>query len=136
MGGLLELAGYGAAVLVLVGGLMAITHILGERHFQRGTGTPYESGVPPTGSARLRFAADFFLVAMFFVIFDISALFIFAWAVAARELGWAGYVAILVFMIETVAGLAYLWRMGAFDWVKGRMHAYRERHGWDNASRP
>ncbi|HTP58979.1 MAG TPA: NADH-quinone oxidoreductase subunit A, partial [Spirochaetia bacterium] len=94
---------------------------------------PYESGVPPTGSARLRFSADFYLVSMFFVIFDISAVFLFAWAVAVRDLGWAGYAAILVFMVETVAGLAYLWRMGAFAWGARRLREHRERHGVHSA---
>ncbi len=66
---------------------------------------------------------------MFFVIFDISAVYLFAWAVSARELGWPGYVAALVFMLETAAGLAYLWRKGAFDWGARRLREHRERHG-------
>jgi len=131
--GILPLAVYLAVVVVLVGILMVVTHLSGERHFQRGTGVPYESGVTPTGSARLRFSADFYLVAMFFVIFDISAVFLFAWAVAARELGWTGYAAILIFILETVAGLAYLWRMGAFGWGARRLREHRERHGLSGA---
>jgi NADH-quinone oxidoreductase subunit A len=87
----------------------------------------------PTGSARLRFSADFYLVAMFFVIFDISAVFLFAWAVAARDLGWVGYATILIFMIETIAGLAYLWRMGAFAWGARRLREHQERHGVSGA---
>jgi NADH-quinone oxidoreductase subunit A len=133
MSGILSLAVYLGVVILLIGLLMLVTHLSGERHFQRGTGMPYESGVPPTGSARLRFGADFYLVAMFFVIFDISAVFLFAWAVAARELGWSGYAAAMIFMVETVAGLAYLWRAGAFDWGRRRLRAHRERHGMGNA---
>jgi NADH-quinone oxidoreductase subunit A len=129
MSAILSLAVYLGVVVVLITLLVVVTHLSGERHFQRGTGVPYESGVPITGSARLRFAADFYLVAMFFVIFDISAVYLFAWAVSARELGWPGYVAALVFMIETVAGLAYLWKKGAFDWGARRLRAHRERHG-------
>jgi NADH-quinone oxidoreductase subunit A len=128
MSALLSLAVYFVAVVLLVGLLMIVTHLSGERHFQRGTGTPYESGVPVTDSARLRFAADFYLVAVFFVIFDISAVFLFAWAVSARELGWAGYAAALVFMVETVVGLAYLWKKGAFDGGARRLREHRERH--------
>ncbi len=56
---------------------------------------------------------------MFFVIFDLEAVFIFAWAVAAREAGWAGYVEILVFIVILVIGLVYLWRLGALDWGTG-----------------
>ena len=133
MSAILSLAVYLGVVVVLVALLVVVTHLSGERHFQRGTGVPYESGVPITGSARLRFAADFYLVAMFFVIFDISAVYLFAWAVSARELGWPGYVAALVFMIETVAGLAYLWRRGAFDWGARRLREHKERHGMNRA---
>jgi len=126
---LVPLAAYLVVVVVLVGLLTVVTHLLGERHMQRGTTDPYESGVLPTGSARLRFSADFYLVSMFFVIFDVSAVFLFAWAVAVDQLGWVGYAAILVFMIETVVGLAYLWRRGAFDWGARRLREHRERHG-------
>ncbi len=131
MSGLLGLAGYLVAVLAIVGLLMGVTHLLGERHRERGTGVPYESGVNPTGSARLRFPADFYLIAVIFVIFDISAIFLFAWAVAARELGWAGYAAIVIFILETLAGLAYLWRSGAFDWGAQRLREHRKMHGLD-----
>jgi len=131
---LLSLAVYLVVVVVLVGLLMVVTHLSGERHSQRGTSDPYESGVTPTGSARVRFSIDFYLVAMFFVIFDISAVFLVAWAVAVRDVGWAGYAAILVFMIETIAGLAYLWRMGAFSWGARRLREHRERHGARSAT--
>ncbi len=134
MSAIVSLAVYLGVVVVLVALLVVVTHLSGERHFQRGTGVPYESGVPITGSARLRFAADFYLVAMFFVIFDISAVYLFAWAVAARELGWSGYAAALIFMIETVAGLAYLWKKGAFDWGARRLRAHRESHGVSGAA--
>jgi NADH-quinone oxidoreductase subunit A len=133
MSAVVSLAVYFVVVVFLVGLLMLVTHLSGERHFELGTGTPYESGVPITGSARLRLSADFYLVAMFFVIFDISAVYLFAWAVSARELGWPGYVAALVFMVETAAGLAYLWRKGAFDWGARRLREHRERHGLKGA---
>jgi NADH-quinone oxidoreductase subunit A len=134
MSGLLGLACYLAAVVVIVGLLMAVTHLLGERHRERATGVPYESGMNPAGSARLRFPADFYLIAMIFVVFDVSAVFLYAWAVAARDLGWAGYAAILIFMLETLAGLAYIWRSGVFDWGAERLRAHRERHGLDGGT--
>jgi NADH-quinone oxidoreductase subunit A len=115
-----------AALVVL---LMIVTHLLGEKHKERRTNVPYESGITPTGDARLRFTADFYLIGVFFVIFDVSAIFIFAWAVAIRDLGWSGYAAILIFVIETVAGLAYIWRVGALSWGARRLAAHKERHG-------
>jgi NADH-quinone oxidoreductase subunit A len=123
------LASYLLLVFVLVGFLLVVTHLLGERHRQRGTGQPYESGVLPTGDARGRFPADFYLVAMFFVVFDASSVFLFAWAVAVRELGWAGYVAVLLFLLETAVALAYIWKGGAFDWGALRKAEHLRRHG-------
>jgi NADH-quinone oxidoreductase subunit A len=108
---------YFAAVVALIGGMMGLSYILGEHHRDRATGEPYESGIVSTGSARQRFSAKFYLVAMFFVIFDLEAVFIFAWAVAVRELGWAGYIEVLVFIGVLVATLVYLWREGALEWA-------------------
>ncbi len=110
------LAAYLAAVVLVIAAVIAISSVLGQRHRERATGEPFESGILPTGSARLQFSAKFYLIAMFFVIFDLEAIFIFAWAVAAPELGWAGYIEILIFIAVLVAALIYLWRMRALDW--------------------
>jgi NADH-quinone oxidoreductase subunit A len=114
------LAVYSAAVIVMVAGMLVLSYLLGQRHQERATGEPYESGIVSTGSARLRFSAKFYLIAMLFVIFDLEAVFIFAWAVAFRELGWAGYFGVLVFIGVLVAALIYEWRVGALDWGGGR----------------
>jgi len=114
------LALYAALVLVVVGAMLGISYVLGERHRDRATGDPYESGIATTGSARLRLSAKFYLVAMFFVIFDLEAVFLFAWAVALRELGWAGYAEVVVFVAVLLAALVYLWRRGALDWGSSR----------------
>ena len=106
---------YFLAVATLVAAIVALSHVLGQRHREGSTDVPYESGMPPTGSARLRVSADFYLIAMFFVIFDIESIFVFAWAVAAREIGWGGYVALLVFIGTLLAALVYLWRSGALN---------------------
>ncbi|MGH8354475.1 MAG: NADH-quinone oxidoreductase subunit A, partial [Pseudomonas sp.] len=71
----------------------------------------------PTGGARLRLSAKFSLVAMLFVIFDIEALCLFAWSVSVRESGWTGFVEALVFIAILLAGLVYLFRVGALDWA-------------------
>jgi NADH-quinone oxidoreductase subunit A len=108
---------YFAAVLALVTSMLVLSFLLGQRHQERATSDPYESGMVSTGSARLRLSARFYLVAVFFVIFDLEAIFIVAWAISVRELGWAGYVGVLVFIGVLVAGLLYEWRQGALDWV-------------------
>jgi NADH-quinone oxidoreductase subunit A len=110
------LAAYFGAVIVLVAGMLGLSYLLGERHRGRTTGEPYESGMVPTGSARLRFDVKFYLVATFFVIFDLEAVFLFAWAVAARELGWTGYIEVAIFVGVLLAALVYLWRIRALDW--------------------
>lgn len=107
---------YAALVLIVVGGMLGLSYVLGERHKDRATGEPYESGIVSTGSARLRLSVKYYLVAIFFVIFDLESAFIFAWAVAFRELGWVGYIEIIVFIAVLLAGLIYLWRNGALDW--------------------
>ena len=110
------LAVYFAAVIVLVAGMIGLSYVLGEHHKDRATGEPYESGIVSTGSARVRLSAKFFLVAMFFVVFDLEAVFIFAWAVAARELGWMGYAEVVIFIAILLVALIYLAREGALDW--------------------
>ena len=121
------LAVYFAGVVVLVGGMLGLSYVLGERHHGHATNDPYESGIVSTGSARLRFDVKFYLIAMFFVIFDLEAVFIVAWAIGIRELGWTGYAEILVFIGVLVATLIYLWRLGALDWGTNRRQAKRSR---------
>jgi NADH-quinone oxidoreductase subunit A len=111
---------YFAAVLVIVGGMLLISYLLGQRHRDPATGLPYESGVPTTGSARLRFDVQFYLNAVFFVIFDLETAFVFAWAVSVRELGWPGFVAMAIFIGFLLIALLYLWRLGALDWRTAR----------------
>lgn len=107
---------YATAVFVVVGAMLVLSWLLGERHKDRARNEPYESGIVATGSARLRLSAKFYLVAMFFVIFDLEAVFILAWAIGLMELGWAGYIEIAVFIGVLLAALVYLWRLGALDW--------------------
>lgn len=109
---------YFVAVVALVGVMLGLSFFLGERHKERATGQPYESGMLITGSARLRFDVRFYLIAVFFVIFDLEAVFIFGWAVDLRELGWPGYVEIVIFVGVLLAALVYLWRLGALDMRK------------------
>jgi NADH-quinone oxidoreductase subunit A len=107
---------YGGLILVLILLILAVTYLTGERNRARASREPYESGMPPTGSGRLRLRASYYLVAMLFVVFDLEAAFIYAWAVSVRQTGWAGYFEMLVFVAILAVGLVYLWRSGALDW--------------------
>ena len=111
---------YSVVVVLLATTMLAVSYVLGQRHDEPATGQPYESGILSEGSARVHVSAKFYLVAMFFVIFDLEAVFIFAWAIAARELGWTGYWEILVFVAVLLAALCYLWRLGSLDWSPSR----------------
>ncbi|MEO5971687.1 MAG: NADH-quinone oxidoreductase subunit A [Bdellovibrionia bacterium] len=111
---------YFCATIILAALMIGISFFLGERHAERTTNLPYESGAISFGSARIRFSAKFYLVALFFVIFDLEAVFIFAWAVSIYDVGWTGYLEILVFITVLMAALAYLWRLGALDWASRR----------------
>lgn len=102
-------------VICLVGILIGLSYVLGERHKERTTDEPYESGIPPTGDARLRFSSGFYIIAMFFVIFDLDAAFIMLWAVSFRELGLTGYIGIFIFIVLLVVLLIYELRIGALD---------------------
>lgn len=108
---------YFALVLLLVASMLALSFVLGQKHRDRATGSPYEAGIVSEGSARVRLSSKFYLVAMLFVIFDLEAVFVFAWAVASRELGWSGYIEALIFIAVLVGALVYLWRVGALDWA-------------------
>lgn len=107
---------YLAVVLLLVGGMLLVSYVLGQRHSESATGEAYESGIVSTGSARVRFDVRFYLVALLFVIFDLEVVFLVAWAIAVRDVGWTGYAGALVFIGILTAALVYEWRVGALDW--------------------
>ncbi|HVN97606.1 MAG TPA: NADH-quinone oxidoreductase subunit A [Syntrophorhabdaceae bacterium] len=96
--------------------MIALSYLLGERHKDRATNEPYESGMPLIGPARMRIDVKYYLIAMFFVIFDLEAVFLFAWAISVRETGWLGYMEAVVFIGILFIALVYLWRMNALNW--------------------
>ncbi|NLS43508.1 NADH-quinone oxidoreductase subunit A [BEV proteobacterium] len=105
----------GLCGFMLLGGFL-----LGGRARARAKNVPYESGINSVGSARMRLSAKFYLVAVFFVIFDVEALYLYAWAVSIRESGWLGFIEAAIFILVLLAGLVYLVRIGALDWTPPR----------------
>ena len=103
-------------VVAAVLGLLGVSLLLGPRRRTRPKSLPYESGTQTPGSARQRFSVHFYLVAMLFILFDVEAVFLFAWAVTAKRLGMTGFVAVAVFVLVLALGLAYAWRKGALAW--------------------
>ncbi|MCY2928353.1 MAG: NADH-quinone oxidoreductase subunit A, partial [Planctomycetota bacterium] len=109
---------YAGAVLALVALLLIGSWLLGVRHRERATGEAYESGIAPTGAAQGRFPAGYYLVAILFVIFDLEIVLFVAWALTARQAGWAGFGVIGAVALTLTAAWAYLWRVGALEWWK------------------
>jgi NADH-quinone oxidoreductase subunit A len=106
---------YALAAIGVVAFMIGFSHILGERHEARFRNEPFESGMPLTGDARIRYSSHFYMVAMFFVIFDLDAAYIITYAVAYKEVGWPGYVGLAFFVAILVAVLIYEWKIGALD---------------------
>ena len=109
---------YSLAVAGILVSAIGSSWLLGARTKRRkATDMPFESGVVPVGEAdRTRLSIEFYLIAMFFVIFDLETIFIFAWAVAFFELGWRGYFGAAAFIVILLVALVYEWRTGALDW--------------------
>ncbi|MDE0645950.1 MAG: NADH-quinone oxidoreductase subunit A [Gammaproteobacteria bacterium] len=114
---------YTSAVFVILGITLVFSWFVGSKsRHGRAQDIPYESGIVPVGEAEnMRLSVEFFLIAIFFVIFDLETIFIVAWAVAFNEVGWLGYIATAVFIFILLVALLYEWRTGALDWgVKSR----------------
>lgn len=124
---------YLGLVVLLITSMLVIPFFTGSRRNERATGEPYESGIVPseisfqdrqqkaTSKSAIEFShfrvpIPFYLIAIFFVIFDLEAVFLFAWAIALRETGWLGFIEAFIFIFILVIALVYLWRLGALDW--------------------
>ena len=120
---------YSISVVALLVVTLLASWLLGTRTRARSaTNIPFESGIVPVGSPeKLRLSVEFYLIAMFFVIFDLETIFIFAWAIAFDELGWRGYLGASVFILILLVALVYELSTGELDWgIKQR--ARRERY--------
>jgi NADH-quinone oxidoreductase subunit A len=127
---------YAALVAVVAVAILIVSHVLGERHDDAERATPYESGIKPAGPLPQRLSIEFYQVALFFVVFDLEAVFILAWAVDARRLGWAGYVEMVVFVALLFAGLVYLWKVGGLDWGAAGRRRRSPRAAQPDSGRP
>jgi len=104
------------AVVAVTGIMLGGAYLLGQRHHAKAADEPFESGIVPVGDVHIRFSVQFYLLAIFFVIFDMESVFLFAWAVALQESGWPGFIEALIFIGVLIVALIYLWLIGALDW--------------------
>jgi NADH-quinone oxidoreductase subunit A len=109
----------------LAGALTAVSVLIGWRRPNRAKQQAYECGVEPTGDARSPFSVKFYLVAMVFILFDVEAIFLYPWAYIYKDMfkvsysfGVYGFVEMLVYIAILLVGYIYLWKKGAFDWIK------------------
>ena len=93
-----------------------LSNLLGPSRPSPEKSAPYECGMPAVGDTRERQSVKFYLVAMIFLLFDIEVAFLYPWALALRDLGWPGFVQVVLFMALLLSGYVYVWRKGALDW--------------------
>ena len=119
-------------VLVNAIGMIALSHLTIRIRPTPVKDTPYESGIPPLGDARERFSVTFYMVARWFIIFDIETVFMITWAAYSRELSctadlvagscpagmtsFFGLGEMIVFMVILLVGFLYVWKKGALQW--------------------
>ncbi|HJV34901.1 NADH-quinone oxidoreductase subunit A [Geomonas sp.] len=113
---LIPLALYTFIAVALIAGLLVAAWYLGSGRDAMDKQAPYESGVLPTGTARHASQVPFYLIAIFFIVFDVEGAFILTWATSWDLLGIPGLAHITVFIVVLLLGLVWLWMKGGLDW--------------------
>ena len=96
--------------------MVTLSTLVGYRKRTRAKDTAYECGIEPTGDAQQRFSVKFYMVAMLFILFDVEAVFLYPWAVIARELKMFGFWEMLLYIALVMVGFFYIWKKGVLDW--------------------
>lgn len=102
--------------IILVGGILVLTHIFGPKRHTAEKLENFESGIEGHGNARQPMAIKYFLIAILFVLFDVEVIFFYPYAVNFRELGWHGFLAITMFVAFFLSGFIYIIKKGALHW--------------------
>ena len=89
---------------------------LGPRNKNDAKDSPYECGFEAFENARMQFDVRYYLVAILFIIFDLEIAFLFPWAIALKEIGTTGLIAMVIFLLVLVIGFIYEWNKGALEW--------------------
>jgi NADH-quinone oxidoreductase subunit A len=104
---------FGVAPLVLGSG---VSRLLGVHRPESEKLSPYECGFEAFEDARMKFDVRYYLGAILFILFDLEIAFLFPWAVVLQEIGWFGFMAMMVFLGILVVGFIYEWKKGALEW--------------------
>lgn len=113
----LSIALLGFADIVVVLALIGLSQEVQRRNPYREKLTTYECGIEPYGDSWSPFAIRYYLFALLFVIFDVEAVFLYPWAVILRQLGFTGFIEVIIFIGVLLFGLVYAWAKGALEWV-------------------
>ena len=105
------LVGLGVGVVPQVLG-----YFLGPNRPDPAKNSPYECGFEAFEDARMKFDVRYYLIAILFILFDLEIAFLFPWAVALKEIGFIGFIDMMIFLAILVVGFAYMWIKGAIDW--------------------
>lgn len=100
----------------LAAGMMGLSAVLGPKKESKRKLTPYESGIPPTGDTRGKFSIKYYLVGALFILFDVEAVFLFAWAVVFKDMGMLAFIEIMAFFVVILGGYFYVVKKGALEW--------------------
>ena len=103
----------GVVPMMLGGGL---SRLLGVHRPDPEKLSPYECGFEAFEDARMKFDVRYYLVAILFILFDLEIAFLFPWAIVLREIGWFGFMAMMVFLGILIVGFVYEWKKGALEW--------------------
>jgi len=108
-------------IMALVAGTIAasfviLSSLLGPKKRSAIKNEPFECGIPSEGMTRTPVPVKFYMMALLFILFDVELAFLFPWAVVYQDLGWFGFVEMLVFFVVVGIGFIYTWKIGALEW--------------------
>ena len=102
--------------IALVVAALGIARLISPRSYNPQKGDIYECGIPTQGDSWMQFKVGYYLFSILFLMFDVETVFLFPWATVVRDLGVAGLINIVFFLIILILGLVYAWKKGALEW--------------------
>lgn len=117
----LELIFFIILALFLCSLILIISYFLGGKSYGRNKNTAFESGIISTGNAHIKFSTKFYLIAIFFVIFDVESIYLYIWSICIRESGWIGFIEATIFVFMLLIGLAYIINLNILNWSKKQL---------------
>lgn len=124
----MHMSAWGEVLLFIIAGLLFVSVALLVSKIIRPNRpnpeklTSYESGEEPQGSPWIQYNLRFYVIALIFILFEVEIVFLFPWATifSNKELGWYPMIEMLIFVGLLALGLAYAWKNGHLDWIKGK----------------